>query len=68
MFGIMMASAVIAIVAKAWLYPAYDGIINNFSRFPRADMVLVQIYIYIYTVTTFAFVSSFVEKTDLFVM
>ena len=39
--------AVTTIVAKAWLYPTYDGIINSFSRITRADIVLVHdIYIY----------------------
>ena len=41
--------AVTTIVAKAWLYPTYDGIITSFSRITRADVVLVHyIYIYIY--------------------
>ena len=42
MFGIMMVFAVMTIVAKAWLYPTYDGIINSFSGVPRADIVLVH--------------------------
>ncbi len=43
MFGIMMVFAVMTIVAKEWLYPTYDGIINSFSGVPRADIVLVHI-------------------------
>ena len=43
MFGIMMVFAVMTIVAKTWLYPRYDGIINSLSGIPSADIVLVYI-------------------------
>ena len=42
MFGNMMIFAVMTIVAKAWLYPTYDGIINSSSSIPEADIVLVH--------------------------
>ena len=42
MFGVMMVFAVMTIVAKAWLYPTYDSIINCFSGIPRVDIVLVH--------------------------